>query len=144
MGAQTEQTLRNIEASLTAVGGEMNYIVSLLTHVTTLDGLAATHDVCASFFRALYPVSTQVATSTRSDGESSLFLTIIMLSAQRMTLPTNAATTGSMLAAVVRGTAPQPLRRAMPPDRDHRGEMEQRGNIEPHRHRHLDRQRLSR
>ena len=60
MGAQTEQTLRNIKASLAAVGGAMDDIVSLLTHVTTLEGLEAIHDVRAAFFSELYPVSTLI------------------------------------------------------------------------------------
>jgi len=60
MGAQTEQTLRNIKASLAAVGGTMDDIVSLLTHVTTLEGLEAIHDVRASFFSEPYPGSTLI------------------------------------------------------------------------------------
>ena len=60
MRLQAQQTFRNIQASLLAVGGEMDDVVSIVTYVTTLDGLRYIHDVREEFFSAPYPVSTLV------------------------------------------------------------------------------------
>lgn len=60
MRLQAQQTFRNIQASLAAVGGEMVDVVSIVTYVTTPDGLADIHAVRTAFFSPPYPVSTLV------------------------------------------------------------------------------------
>ncbi len=60
MRVQAQQTFRNIQASLAAVGGEMDDVVSIVTYVTTPDGLADIHQVRTAFFSPPYPVSTLV------------------------------------------------------------------------------------
>lgn len=60
MRVQTRQTFRNIQASLAAVGGEMDDVVSIVTYVTTSDGLRDIHEVRTEFFSPPYPVSTLV------------------------------------------------------------------------------------
>ena len=60
MRAQAQQTFRNIQASLAAVGGEMGDVVSIVTYVTTPDGLRDIHEVRSEFFSPPYPVSTLV------------------------------------------------------------------------------------
>ncbi len=57
---QAQQTFRNIQASLAAVGGEMDDVVSIVTYVTTPDGLRVIHEVRTEFFSPPYPVSTLV------------------------------------------------------------------------------------
>ena len=60
MRAQAEQTFRNIQSCLAAVGGEMDDVVSIVTYVTTPDGLRDIHDVRTEFFSPPYPASTLV------------------------------------------------------------------------------------
>jgi enamine deaminase RidA (YjgF/YER057c/UK114 family) len=60
MRVQARQTFRNIQASLMAVGGEMDDVVSIVTYVTTSDGLRDIHEVRTEFFSPPYPVSTLV------------------------------------------------------------------------------------
>jgi len=60
MRVQAQQTFRNIQTSLAAVGGEMDDVVSIVTYVTTPDGLRDIHDVRTEFFSPPYPVSTLV------------------------------------------------------------------------------------
>ncbi len=60
MRVQAQQTFRNIQASLAAVGGEMDDVVSIVTYVTTPDGLRDIHEVRTAFFSPPYPVSTLV------------------------------------------------------------------------------------
>jgi enamine deaminase RidA (YjgF/YER057c/UK114 family) len=60
MRVQARQTFRNIQASLAAVGGEMDDVVSIVTYVTTPDGLRQIHGVRTEFFSPPYPVSTLV------------------------------------------------------------------------------------
>lgn len=60
MRAQARQTFRNIQASLFDVGGEVDDVVSIVTYVTTLEGLRDIHDVREEFFSAPYPVSTLI------------------------------------------------------------------------------------
>ena len=60
MRAQAQQTFRNIQASLAAVGGEMDDVVSIVTYVTTSAGLRDIHEVRTEFFSPPYPVSTLV------------------------------------------------------------------------------------
>ena len=60
MRAQAQQIFRNIQNSLAAVGGEMDDVVSIVTYVTTLDGLRDIHEVRTEFFSPPYPVSTLV------------------------------------------------------------------------------------
>ena len=60
MRAQAQQTFRNIQASLAAVGGEMADVVAIVTYVTTPDGLRDIHEVRTEFFSPPYPVSTLV------------------------------------------------------------------------------------
>lgn len=69
MRLQAQQTFRNIQASLAAVGGEMDDVVSIVTYVTTPDGLADIHQVRTAFFSPPYPVSTlvQVAALVQPD-----------------------------------------------------------------------------
>ena len=63
MRRQAQQTFRNIRYSLAAVGGEMDDVVSIVTYVTTSEGLRDIHDVRAEFFAPPYPVSTLVQVS---------------------------------------------------------------------------------
>ncbi len=63
MRAQTMQIFTNIQGLLAAVGGTMDDVVAIVTYVTTMEGLAAIHDVRMEFFSAPYPVSTLVAVS---------------------------------------------------------------------------------
>ena len=69
MRVQAQQTFRNIQASLAAVGGEMDDVVSIVTYVTTPDGLRDIHEVRTEFFSPPYPVSTliQVAALVEQD-----------------------------------------------------------------------------
>jgi 2-iminobutanoate/2-iminopropanoate deaminase len=69
MRVQARQTFRNIQASLAAVGGEMDDVVSIVTYVTTPDGLRDIHEVRTEFFSPPYPVSTlvQVAALVEQD-----------------------------------------------------------------------------
>lgn len=60
MREQAQQVFRNIQASLAAVGGEMKDVVSIVTYVTTPDGLRDIHEVRTEFFSPPYPVSTLV------------------------------------------------------------------------------------
>jgi enamine deaminase RidA (YjgF/YER057c/UK114 family) len=60
MRMQAQQTFRNIQASLAAVGGEIDDVVSIVTYVTTPDGLRDIHEVRTEFFSPPYPVSTLV------------------------------------------------------------------------------------
>ena len=60
MRVQAQQTFRNIQACLVAVGGEMDDVVSIVTYVTTPDGLRDIHEVRTEFFSVPYPVSTLV------------------------------------------------------------------------------------
>jgi enamine deaminase RidA (YjgF/YER057c/UK114 family) len=60
MRSQAHQTFRNIQVCLAAVGGEMDDVVSIVTYVTTPDGLRDIHDVRTEFFSPPYPVSTLV------------------------------------------------------------------------------------
>ena len=69
MRVQAQQTFRNIQASLATVGGEMDDVVSIVTYVTTPDGLRDIHQVRTEFFSPPYPVSTlvQVAALVEQD-----------------------------------------------------------------------------
>ena len=60
IGAQTEQTLRNIEAILRSAGGTFDDIVAVTVFVTDMRGLAAIHEVRRKFFKPPYPASTLV------------------------------------------------------------------------------------
>ena len=60
MRTQARQTFRNIQSSLAAVGGKMDDVVSIVTYVTTPNGLRDIHEVRAEFFSPPYPVSTLV------------------------------------------------------------------------------------
>jgi len=50
MRMHAQQTFRNIQASLEAVGGVMDDVVSIVTYVTTSDGLRDIHEVRTEFF----------------------------------------------------------------------------------------------
>ncbi len=67
MRTQAEQTFRNIQASLAAVGGEMDDVVSIVTYVTTPQGLSDIHNVRAKYFSPPYPVSTLVQVAALVD-----------------------------------------------------------------------------
>lgn len=67
MRAQTQQTLRNIAATLAAVGGEMDDVVSIVTYVTTPSDLKNIHEVRTEFFSKPYPVSTLVQVAALVD-----------------------------------------------------------------------------
>ncbi|MEE9595250.1 MAG: RidA family protein [Acidiferrobacterales bacterium] len=69
MRTQAQQTFRNIQASLAAVGGEMDDVVSIVTYVTTPDGLRDIHEVRTEFFSPPYPVSTLVQVAALVDPE---------------------------------------------------------------------------
>ncbi len=74
MRMQAQQTFRNIQASLEAVGGVMDDVVSIVTYVTTSDGLRDIHEVRTEFFSPLYPVSTLVQVAALV--ESSLLIEV--------------------------------------------------------------------
>jgi len=67
MRAQARQTFINIQAFLAAVGGEMDDVVSIVTYVTTSEGLRDIHEVRAEFFSPPYPVSTLVQVAALVD-----------------------------------------------------------------------------
>lgn len=67
MGVQARQVFRNIQALLAAVGGEMNDVVSIVTYVTTPDGLGDIHAARTEFFSPPYPVSTLVQVAALVD-----------------------------------------------------------------------------
>jgi enamine deaminase RidA (YjgF/YER057c/UK114 family) len=69
MRAQAQQVFRNIQATLRAIGGEIDDVVSIVTYVTTPEGLRDIHEVRTEFFSPPYPVSTlvQVAGLVESD-----------------------------------------------------------------------------
>ncbi len=67
MRVQAQQIFRNIQASLAAVGGEMDDVVSIVTYVTTPDGLRDIHEVRTEFFSPPYPVSTLVQVAALVD-----------------------------------------------------------------------------
>ena len=67
MRAQAHQTFLNIQASLAAVGGEMDDVVSIVTYVTTSQGLRDIHDVRTAFFTPPFPVSTLVQVAALVD-----------------------------------------------------------------------------
>jgi enamine deaminase RidA (YjgF/YER057c/UK114 family) len=54
---QAQQIFRNIQASLAAVGGEMDDVVSIVTYVTTPDELRDIHEVRTGFFSPPYPLA---------------------------------------------------------------------------------------
>jgi len=60
MRTQARQTCRNVQGLLAAVGGEMRDVVSIVTYVTTLEGLKDIHEVRMEFFAKPYPASTLV------------------------------------------------------------------------------------
>ncbi len=63
MRMQAQQTFRNIQASLEAVGGVMDDVVSIVTYVTTSDGLRDIHEVRTEFFSPPYPARSAFAAS---------------------------------------------------------------------------------
>lgn len=67
MRAQAQQIFRNIAATLAAVGGEMDDVVSIVTYVTTPRGLKDIHEVRTEFFSKPYPVSTLVQVAALVD-----------------------------------------------------------------------------
>ncbi len=77
MGAQAEQTFRNIQASLAAVGGMMADVVSIVTYVTTSEGLRDIHDVRMKYFPEPYPASTLVQVAALVEPELLIEVTAI-------------------------------------------------------------------
>ena len=69
MRAQAQQIFRNIAATLAAVGGEMDDVVSIVTYVTTPRDLKTIHEVRTEFFSNPYPVSTLVQVAALVDAE---------------------------------------------------------------------------
>ena len=69
MRKQAQQTFRNIQNSLAAVGGEMDDVVSIVTYVTTAEGLRDIHEVRTEFFSPPYPVSTLIQVSALVEPE---------------------------------------------------------------------------
>ena len=67
IGAQTEQTLRNIAAVLRSAGGTFDDIVSVTVFVTDMSGLAKIHEVRRKFFKPPYPASTLVEVKSLVD-----------------------------------------------------------------------------
>ncbi len=61
--AQTRQTLANIQAVLSSVGGEMSDIAKVTVFVTDMSTLADIHAVRSEFFDPPYPASTLVEVS---------------------------------------------------------------------------------
>ena len=58
--AQTRQVLDNVKGIVTHVGGTMDDIVSVIVHVTEMDGLDVIHRVRSEYFQRPYPASTLV------------------------------------------------------------------------------------
>lgn len=69
MRAQTQQTFRNIQATLAGVGGEMDDVVSIVTYVTTPRDLKTIHEVRTEFFSQPFPVSTLVQVAALVDAD---------------------------------------------------------------------------
>ena len=66
---QTRQTLTNIQAVLSSVGGEMSDIAKVTVFVTDMSTLADIHAVRAEFFDLPYSASTLVEVSRLVDPE---------------------------------------------------------------------------
>lgn len=67
MRTQARKTFENIKASLAVVGGEMDDVVSIVTYVTTSEGLRDIHEVRAEVFSPPYPVSTLIQVAALVD-----------------------------------------------------------------------------
>ena len=60
IGVQTEQCIRNIEASLKKLGGSLDDVVQVTVFVKTMSGLKTIHDVRLKYFQEPFPTSTLV------------------------------------------------------------------------------------
>jgi enamine deaminase RidA (YjgF/YER057c/UK114 family) len=69
MRTQARQIFQNIQAFVTAVGGEMDDVISIVTYVTTPENLRDIHEVRMEFFSPPYPVSTLVQVAALVDPE---------------------------------------------------------------------------
>ncbi len=63
MRAQVRQTLHNIAAVLSSMGGRMGDVVSLVHHATDIEQFMAAGDIRRAFFAEPYPVTTTVQVS---------------------------------------------------------------------------------
>ena len=63
VGAQTEQVLKNIQASLEQLGGTMADVVQVTVFVKDMSDLRAIHEARLRYFSPPYPTSTLVAVS---------------------------------------------------------------------------------
>ncbi len=60
MRTQTNQALKNIQAVLKSIGGEMTDVFSLTHFVTNIDDFMKTGDVRTKYFKEPYPVTTTI------------------------------------------------------------------------------------
>lgn len=60
MRAQVRQVLRNIESTLSSIGGQMTDITELVHYTTDIDAFMQTGDIRQEFFSEPYPVTTTV------------------------------------------------------------------------------------
>lgn len=60
MRAQTRQTLANIQAVLSSVGGKMQDVIALTHYVTDIEAFMKTADIRREFFGEPFPVTTTV------------------------------------------------------------------------------------
>jgi len=60
IGAQTEQCLKNIQASLKKLGGSLDDVVQVTVFVKDMSGLKTIHEVRLKYFKEPYPTSTLV------------------------------------------------------------------------------------
>jgi enamine deaminase RidA (YjgF/YER057c/UK114 family) len=60
MSAQTEQCIKNIEAALAKIGGNLNDIVKVMIFVKDMTDLHKIHEVRLKHFNEPYPTSTLV------------------------------------------------------------------------------------
>ena len=95
MRLQARQTFRNIQATLAAVGGRMDDVVSIVTYVTTPDGLRDIHEVRMEFFTPPYPVSTLVQVAALVDPDLLIEITATAIVPDSRYLAPDAATPDS-------------------------------------------------
>lgn len=77
MQAQVRQTLENIQAVLSHVGGEMGDVFSLTHYTTTIDDFMAAGGVRKEFFAPPYPVTTTIEVSRLYDPNLLIEITAI-------------------------------------------------------------------
>ena len=76
LAAQLQQTLDNIAAALSAVGGEMGDIVALTQYTTDIEGFMACGEIRKRYFQPPYPVTTTVQVARLYDPDLLVEITV--------------------------------------------------------------------